>query len=935
MDYLDLLRALIARQAIAPASAARLAPHELRFVLEFGERPELPTIVAGLAALFGPDTFIAERLSDDGVLDRFVLARFPQVERTVPPRELFAIAYALGAALQAQGCEPEVGADCFADPNAPVNDPAVESADFFKGVCWAPGAPPASLVWALDNIAVRQAWASARGSGIVVGHLDTGIAQHAEITPDMLDMTRAGNMLEPSQPPTDPLAPGTANPGHGTSTASVIASRLEGKIAGAAPEAMIAPVRCIEDVKVFNAAPVAKAIAHATRQGVHVISLSLGGVPSSALHAAVRQAVEQDIVVVAAAGNCVGLVVWPAAYKEAIAVAGSNDADRPWRGTSKGRSVDITAPAELVWRAARPDAASPSDGISGGQGTSFSAALVAGVAAVWLSHHGRANVIDAARQRNTTVQALFKAAIAATAREPARWDTTNLGRGIINAERLLQLRLADIAVPAASILESASASVERMLGDQFGDGQADASFDWQKFHAEIAGIALAEARATGNLSNLAPEAKKPATRPSALLASSVANSPDPRLRKFGEAVGASVTRPRVARLTPAPAAKLSKVIPRRMGLEATGASVKPEAVADYLAGAGKFIEIKRIESIVRADARLDQGRKNAVMDLAAAAMHEIGTRRGGLSVEGQVGLEALVLLTGRPALRVRNGVVDFKDPRGAEWKDDIIFLSSQPDFAKHLRSVGRIDADGAHIGTGFLVAPGLVMTNRHVLQGFAAPTPRKNNPTNWVLTEPRVTIDFADEPDPAAPDMRFTVESVVGAGDNDIDFSEIDFRKLDAALLRVGQASLTGKPLPPALSLSSESKSVNLQQEVFCVGYPARPSDFPSDSTGEINMDVVHRLAELFGTDFGTKYFAPGRIAKAPGWPGDTQGWVFTHDATTLGGNSGSCVVGTDGKLRVVGLHFGGAWLRENYAHAAPSVRGKAAFIDTSPLTWI
>ena len=44
---------------------------------------------------------------------------------------------------------------------------------------------------------------------------------------------------------------------------------------------------------------------------------------------------------------------------------------------------------------------------------------------------------------------------------------------------------------------------------------------------------------------------------------------------------------------------------------------------------------------------------------------------------------------------------------------------------------------------------------------------------------------------------------------------------------------------------------------------------------------------------------------------------VFTHDASTLGGNSGSCVVEfrVQGKS-VVGLHFGGAKRQENYAHS-------------------
>jgi hypothetical protein len=40
----------------------------------------------------------------------------------------------------------------------------------------------------------------------------------------------------------------------------------------------------------------------------------------------------------------------------------------------------VSAPAELVWRAERQRPQDPTDGIGGGQGTSFAVALTAGVA---------------------------------------------------------------------------------------------------------------------------------------------------------------------------------------------------------------------------------------------------------------------------------------------------------------------------------------------------------------------------------------------------------------------------------------------------------------------------------------------------------------------------------------------------------------------------
>ena len=42
--------------------------------------------------------------------------------------------------------------------------------------------------------------------------------------------------------------------------------------------------------------------------------MSLGGIPPFALERAVRRAVAADVIVLAAAGNCVQFVVWPARY---------------------------------------------------------------------------------------------------------------------------------------------------------------------------------------------------------------------------------------------------------------------------------------------------------------------------------------------------------------------------------------------------------------------------------------------------------------------------------------------------------------------------------------------------------------------------------------------------------------------------------------------
>ena len=96
-----------------------------------------------------------------------------------------------------------------------------------------------------------------------------------------LDLDRAADILDGDKYPTDPSISGTANPGHGTGTASVVISREAGVMVGSAPEATLVPIRCTTDVKIFDGTPVAAAIEHATRVGCDVITMSLGGLPVS------------------------------------------------------------------------------------------------------------------------------------------------------------------------------------------------------------------------------------------------------------------------------------------------------------------------------------------------------------------------------------------------------------------------------------------------------------------------------------------------------------------------------------------------------------------------------------------------------------------------------------------------------------------------------
>ena len=183
-------------------------------------------------------------------------------------------------------------------------------------------------------------------------------------------------------------------------------------------------------------------------------------------------------------------------------------------------------------------------------------------------------------------------------------------------------------------------------------------------------------------------------------------------------------------------------------------------------------------------------------------------------------LEALVQLEGRPALRLSDDGVDPNDPELGEWQGAVVL---HPTFAQLQRSVGRIDTSpGVHAGTGFVVGDGLIMTNRHVLEALAFPTPSRSNPSGWVLIGEPV-VNFS--PSGTDATRSFRILEVVFSGPDPIE-GRIDLAHLDLALLRVEQTNAEGAGLPPALKLSDQAIAVGAAK-LFVVGYPAMPTAAP------------------------------------------------------------------------------------------------------------
>ena len=370
-------------------------------------------------------------------------------------------------AIDQPGLEPPPGT---LGPTTPVMRPRDFSAD-------APlPCATASSEWSLQLCRVKEAWAltpptpagRSKGEGIVIGHPDTGYTRHAEIwdAPSRIRVADSYDFVLRKPDAVDPLEQG--NPGHGTTTASVIMSSTGGAgatfVSGVAPAATLVPLRVTARVVLLGFDRLAEAIRYAADRGCHVISMSLGGVtPSGALERAVAYAVSQGVVVLAAAGNVWPWVVYPARLDQVIACAACNCQRGIWSRSASGDTVDVTAPGETVW-VARPgkNAGSADDIIDVGSGTSYAVATTAGACALWLAFHGRDALI--ARYGKGQIAGVFKEVLMTRGVDtPAGWRADKHGAGILNAEKLLSAPLP--ATPPASGLRVRASRAPRAEND--------------------------------------------------------------------------------------------------------------------------------------------------------------------------------------------------------------------------------------------------------------------------------------------------------------------------------------------------------------------------------------------------------------------------------------------------------------------------------------
>lgn len=256
------------------------------------------------------------------------------------------------------------------------------------------------------------------------------------------------------------------------------------------------------------------------------------------------------------------------------------------------------------------------------------------------------------------------------------------------------------------------------------------------------------------------------------------------------------------------------------------------------------------------------------------------------------GLEAIILRFTRPVYLVQGGALarpadQFPDSTEIHAK----LMDAREPLGAAIPSSGRVEVANHRLGwlgTGWMVKPNVVVTNRHVAVEFARTAPGFAFRTNLLKRVMRPRVDWLHEHDQDHESI-FQVKRVLWMEPDEPPDS------LDVALLEIADTGDAGHPQPAVIELASASE-IAVGRWMAVIGYPAQ--DSRNDAADQ---------QRIFDGIYNVKRAAPGKILSV------RPDGLLTHDATTLTGNSGSALIDlASGKA--LALHFGGLEGEANFA---------------------
>lgn len=247
-----------------------------------------------------------------------------------------------------------------------------------------------TVPWGVDRIDADLAWpAGNTGKGVKVAVLDTGIVSNH---PDLVVV--GGVNFVGVRDGSTTASDWNDNHGHGTHCAGIIAGRNNTVgVVGVAPDAALYAVKVLSDSGSGYTSDIIQGLDWCVANGVKVASMSLGGSGTTSLKAACDRVYANGVLVVAAAGNSAGAVMYPAAYTSVLAVSATTSQNQLASFSNRGAQIELAAPGVSIYSTYK------NGGYAYMSGTSMACPHVAGAAALaWASGLGSPAAV---RQRLT------------------------------------------------------------------------------------------------------------------------------------------------------------------------------------------------------------------------------------------------------------------------------------------------------------------------------------------------------------------------------------------------------------------------------------------------------------------------------------------------------------------------------------------------------
>jgi hypothetical protein len=352
----------------------------------------------------------------------------------------------------------------------------------FDGQGMDPAWPPAAAVspgWHLATgfTGFADVRGVATGAGVRICHLDTGYTPGHASKPAHLQPQLGYDYVLNIPDAVDPGGSGPfVNAGHGTATLAVLAagvldlpvgSEHFSGLFGGAPDADVVPVRISESVIHLYTSTMAQGLAHAlapngdAAQRCDVVTISHGGLPTQAWADQVNKLYDAGVVVVAASGDSIYLVVadiatrytvYPSAFDRVITALGATYAKGPYVTDKAGEMQGCWGPDDVMDKAAAaytPNVAwmnykvLPAGFGMNGSGTSASTPQIAAACALWLQLYKNRFPQADWRRVEACRLALFDSA------DAGAHNKAELGWGVLRVPLMLSAEIAEAAIAKA------------------------------------------------------------------------------------------------------------------------------------------------------------------------------------------------------------------------------------------------------------------------------------------------------------------------------------------------------------------------------------------------------------------------------------------------------------------------------------------------------